>query len=456
MILRDYQDELSLRTRQALVKYRKVLLNLATGGGKTVIAADIFSRAVRKDIKPVFLTDRIEIALRTKETLEEFGLKVQLVTKETKVLYKSDCYVAMAETFYRRCVQGWFPISSVKLLFCDECHMSVFNKSIELFTTAYICGMTATPVSKSFNLNKIYDKIIVGASNRRLIEGGYLCPSVDIGQEHFLELNAERGEFTQESQRNAFTLNHLNEKCISLWRRHARDRSTICFNINIDHSLEMEKEFKKIGISCAHIDGKTPEEDRVAIMKAYRSGEIQVLLNVDIATKGTDLPITSCIIENFSTMSMTKHFQAVGRGGRLYSGKKNFINIDIGNNRARFGSFNDEVDWEYIFNNPEEDIKNTKPAPKKLCSVCYAYIENIHLPECPVCYTKIDPRKLIDLKSQMPKELMEKDVRDMNFKELQAYGKFTGKKNWNGWAWFQAQNNNKRNKMQGKQFNLFQ
>ena len=443
MTLRDYQAELSLATRRAFKDYRKVCMTSPTGSGKTVIAADIFTRAHAKQIKPVFLTDRIEIALKTKETFEEWGLTVQLVTSDTKVIYKSDCYVAMAETFYRRVVAGRFPKHVVKLLFCDECHTSVFNKSIELFPDAYICGLTATPISSSFNLKKIYNTIVVGKPTSHLVNNGYLCRSVDVGQQHYIDLKMERGDFSTSSQRDAFTSHKLNNKAIELWLRHAKNRSTICYNIDLDHNLEMEAAFKKIGVSTCSITGSTSESVRLETMKDYNAGKIQVLLNVGIAIKGIDSPITSCILANFSTASLSKWYQVVGRGGRLYDGKENFITIDVGNNIPRHGSFNDDIDWEYLFNNPEQDIKNTKPKPKKLCNVCLAYIHNIHEPFCPVCDTRINIRNLISVESQMPEEVASKSIRDMSMSELLIFQKFKGYKN--GWAYFQDQMN-KRNK----------
>jgi superfamily II DNA or RNA helicase len=450
MILRDYQAELSLRTRRALSKYRKVCMTSPTGSGKTVIAADMFVKATKKGIKPVFLTDRIEIATKTKETLEEWGLTVQLISASTGVVYKADCYVAMAETFYRRCVQGRFPKHVVKLLFCDECHMSVFNKTIELFPNAYICGLTATPISSSFNLNKVYQKIVVGESTPSLINKGYLCKSIDIGQRQWLDLKMEKGEYSILSQREAFTSNNLNTKCIELWLKHAKNRSTICYNIDIEHNQQMEAEFKKIGVSVGIVDGKTPDAERSDIFTRYNNGEIQVLLNVGIATKGFDSPITSCIIANFTTASLSKWFQVTGRGARLREGKNDFITIDIGNNIPRHGSYNDEIDWEYLFNNPEEDIKNKKPKPKKLCNVCLAYIHNIHELSCYVCDTKIVLKDLISIESQMPEHLINKSIKEMSRDELQIYQKFKGYKN--GWAHFQHQINMRTKYKQGRLF----
>jgi superfamily II DNA or RNA helicase len=451
--LHPYQVELSLKTRTALATYRKVLMCSPTGSGKTVIAGDIFARAHAKGVKPVFLTDRIEIAQKTKETFEQFGLSVQLITADTKQVYKSDCIIAMAETFYRRCMSGWFPKHIVKLLFCDEAHMSVFNKSIELFPEAYIVGLTATPVSAAFNLNKTYQKIIMGPTTPELIASGNLCPSIDIGQRDFLELKYERGDFSQESQREAFSSYGLSQKMLTLWKHHASDRSTICYNIDIAHNEEMEAVFKAAGVSTCSITGKTNDKEREDAIRDYNVGKIQVMLNVGVATKGFDSPITSCIVANFSTASMSKWFQVTGRGARLNPGKNNFITLDMGNNILRHGSYNDTIDWEYLFHNPEQDIRKTTPPPKYLCNVCLAYVTNIHLPDCPVCDTKITLKNLIKLESQMPEALASKNTKDMNLQELNTYAKFKGYKR--GWAWRQNEMNQLAQRSRMRQGRLF-
>jgi superfamily II DNA or RNA helicase len=451
--LHPYQVELSLKTRTALATYRKVLMCSPTGSGKTVIAGDIFARAHAKGVKPVFLTDRIEIAQKTKETFEQFGLSVQLITADTKQVYKSDCIIAMAETFYRRCMSGWFPKHIVKLLFCDEAHMSVFNKSIELFPEAYIVGLTATPVSAAFNLNKTYQKIIMGPTTPELIQAGFLCPSVDIGQRDFLELKYERGDFSQESQREAFSSYGLSQKMLTLWKHHASDRSTICYNIDIAHNEEMEAVFKAAGVSTCSITGKTNDKEREDAIRDYNVGKIQVMLNVGVATKGFDSPITSCIVANFSTASMSKWFQVTGRGARLNPGKDNFITLDMGNNILRHGSYNDTIDWEYLFHNPEQDIRKTTPPPKYLCNVCLAYVTNIHLPDCPVCDTKITLKNLIKLESQMPEALANKNTKDMTLQELNTYAKFKGYKR--GWAWRQNEMNQLAQRSRMRQGRLF-
>lgn len=452
MQLRDYQVKASLMTRKALAKHRKVILNLPTGGGKTVVAGDICHKAHSGDFKPVFLTDRIEIAEKTYETFtQEFGLNCQLVDANTDIIWKADCYIAMAETFYRRCMKGRFPMHVIKLLFCDEAHMKVFNKTIDLFPQSYIIGLTATPLSNSFNMRDVYNEIVVAGTTSNLINRGYLCRAVEFGHAEYIQMKSTSGsDYSTKEQREAFSQYGIDKKGIELWKRFCSQDATLCYNIDIEHNHLMAEKFREMGISCAEVTSKTDDEERKQIFRDYKDGKLQVVCNVDVATKGFDAPITACILFNKITKSMNTWRQATGRGGRIHAAKPDnvFRIIDTGNNVDRLGSFNDDIDWEYLFNNPEFDVKKTTKPHKHLCPTCYQYIDNIHIPFCGICNTPISLKTLIKLESQMPDSLKDKDMKDMTLKELQIYGKFKGHKP--GWAWFQHQANTRKSWNQRK------
>lgn len=431
----DYQSRLNIKTRNALAKFRKVLMCSATGSGKTVMAGDLCKRAYKAGYKPLFLTDRIEIAKKTAKTFQEgFEMDVQLVDADTDVIWKTDCYVAMAETIYRRCLAGRFPMSKIGMIFCDEAHMKIFEKVINLFPNTFIIGLTATPVSYSFNMNKLYETIVMGPKVSHLIEQGYLCPAVEFGSSEYTRLKAGSTEFTSKYQREVFTQNNLDSKGFAIWQARARNRSTLVYNIDREHNTAVSERFKALGVSCESVDSKTPQKDRDKIFDDFSEGRLQVVCNVDIATKGFDAPITDCIIYNRITKSLSAFKQAAGRGARKREGKKDFIFIDPCNNLDRMGSFNEDIDWEYLFHHPEEDIKNKPKQPTKLCPSCYAFVTNVFISKCSVCNSEISAKTLLKLEDQLPDNLKDKPLTEMTLKEMQTYGKYKGYKP--GWAWF--------------------
>jgi hypothetical protein len=78
---------------------------------------------------------------------------------------------------------------------------------------------------------------------------------------------------------------------------------------------------------------------------------------VSILTTGFDEPGVRTVILNRATTSLTLYHQMIGRGSRRLPRKKTFNIIDLGNNTDRFGDWNAAVDWNYIFEHPEEYLE---------------------------------------------------------------------------------------------------
>ena len=85
-----------------------------------------------------------------------------------------------------------------------------------------------------------------------------------------------------------------------------------------------------------------------------------ILTSVSILTTGFDEPTVESIILNRATRSLTLYFQMSGRGSRVLPGKKEFNVIDLGNNIARFGQWQEPIDWQEIFHFPDFYLENIK------------------------------------------------------------------------------------------------
>lgn len=48
----------------------------------------------------------------------------------------------------------------------------------------------------------------------------------------------------------------------------------------------------------------------------------------------------------------------IGRGSRIYKDRNTFQVIDLGNNEARFGPWDQPVDWQHIFKHPDYYLDN--------------------------------------------------------------------------------------------------
>jgi len=380
---RIYQEDHIGRISEACTQYRKVLMQLPTGGGKTVeftLMAQRYTRSTGKAV--LILVNRQELMYQAQKTIKKItGIDACLITSQSKHYYISQIYIGMVESTVRRLDL----FHNVGLVIIDECHMANFNKVHGLFLEETIIGCSATPISSSKKepMKKYYQCIVTGPQIRELINMGFLsqnitrCPR-DIVDMSKVEVDKMKGDFNERQMANEYRIPKHVVNVIKSYRRLAKGQKTIVFNVNIDHSKEVNECFNFFGINSRHLDSTQSDEERAATIKWFAETPDAVLNNVGIATMGFDEPTIQTVILNFATLSLVKYIQCCGRGSRridedlaahLLCKPKSFFNIiDLGGNCMRFGDWNDDRDWEYIFMFPEKPGEGV--APVKTCPNC--------------------------------------------------------------------------------------
>ena len=121
------------------------------------------------------------------------------------------------------------------------------------------------------------------------------------------------------------------------------------YAINISHAKKIMELYQEHGIKAVAIDSKTPAMERQADIEAFKKGDIQVLVNVDIFSEGFDCPDVEFVQLARPTLSLAKYLQMVGRGLRVAKGKKNCVIIDnVGLYRV-FGLPSQVWNWKATF-----------------------------------------------------------------------------------------------------------
>jgi len=374
----DYQAKLVDNTIRQFKNHRKVLMQLPTGGGKTVIFSLIVGRYLKKnpDKSIMILVHREELLQQAKKTIESmYDYEVGLIVAGVRSVNQCPVYIGMVESVNTRA--HLLDILNLGLVIIDEAHIGNFIKMHDIFTNELVLGVTATPKSQSKKtpMKNYYGTIVVGPqikeliANKRLSQNITRCPK-DIVEEATLEIDIKTGDFDQRQMGNMFKKPKYVSNTYLYYFQYCRGQKTIIFNVNVEHSKEVEYMFNGCGVIAKHIDGTTPKDERAAILKWFKETDNAVLCNVGIANIGFDEPTIQAVIVNLSTLSLEKWLQSVGRGARYIEDKKEHFNvIDLGGNSVRFGDWSDDRDWEYLFWNPE---KPGKPglAPVKICPKC--------------------------------------------------------------------------------------
>ena len=336
-----------------------LLYQLPTGGGKTIIFSEIVRQYLKlKKKKVVVLTHRIELCNQTSKVLSDFGVLNKVVNSKASLddQEQYSCFVAMVETLNNRLLDDKLDISDVGLVIIDEAHYNSFTKLLKFFSSSFILGVTATPLSSNINLPMTdnYDELIVGESISELIKNNFLAKAnlytYNVGLTSLIV--GANGDYTVKSSEELYTNNDMLSKLLLAYEERCLNQKTLIFNNGINTSLVVYDTFKKAGFNVRHLDNTATKKQRSEILEWFKETPDAILTSVSILTTGFDEPTVKCIMINRATKSLTLYYQMIGRGSRLLKDKNTFEVIDLGNNFYRFGEWGSDIDWHKIFRNP--------------------------------------------------------------------------------------------------------
>lgn len=383
IVLREYQQVAIDNIVEKYVKgIRRVVFQLATGGGKTITFSALISRYLKSnpEKKVVVLVHREELLNQAKRTLlNEFGVSSESVTAGVRYINPAaQVYIAMVETAKNRLKKRHDFFGDVGMLIIDEAHIGNFTKVIPQFPDAFIIGFTATPISanKKHPMNEIYQDIVCGIDIPDLIQQKALCLNrtytVKSVNRNFLSI--KNGEFDSFRMGLEFGKDkHLNN-CIDGYEKYSLRKKTLIFNCNVEHSKLVTEAFVERGYPARHLDGETESGKRLETLKWFANTPNAILNNIGVLTTGFDEPSIETVIVNRSTTSIPLWLQMTGRGSRHFHGKSIFTIIDMGGNAKALGDWSQERNWEYIFNNPGAPSSGNGEAPMKSCFECDSLI----------------------------------------------------------------------------------
>ena len=326
-----------------------------TGSGKTVIQAMIAKREMDRGNKTAILTPRNEIFGQTFDLCCDFigaGNVTRLRARRQGESWNpvAPVHVVSWPTLVSRAkrTDWWFP--RVDRVLVDECHLSMAPKILEILEhyapKARIDGYTATPARQTGKgLGRFFTEIKHVTSVRRLIEQGFLAPCEYWGGStpDMTGIRVVRGDYEKKK---------LSKACIKLvgdavdnWLRLAEERQTIVFAVDIAHCEMLAHKFVQVGIKAASLHVRLPQDQRDRIVADFKSGKIQVLVNVSIASYGFDSPEVSCIQICRPTRSIVLHLQMIGRGMRPKPDGSECLVLDHAGNVRSLGFADDLFRW---------------------------------------------------------------------------------------------------------------
>jgi|688.fasta_scaffold51396_2 superfamily II DNA or RNA helicase len=397
MQLREYQERFVRNIAESLAKNKRVIAQLATGGGKTVTFSAISKRFNEKSGQRVLiLVHRIELLDQAARTIKRnTGLEAVKIVAGMKSIPDAQVYVAMVETTYRRLDK----LPEFGLIIIDEAHIGNFTKLIEHYSNKYIIGFTATPIAskKDKPLKNYFKDIVCGVSIGELIEQGHLCNAVTFGVKQEIDrskLKMVKGDFDIQQMAQMMSANKYIESVIESYSKLAPGKKTLVFNCNVEHSILVNAALVKAGLNSRHMDGEMQPAQRKEILDWFNDTPDAILCNIGIATTGFDQPDVECIIVNRATASMPLWLQMCGRGSRPTPDKSEFTIIDMGGNATTHGKWEAQRDWVNLFINPEK--KKDGVAPTKQCPECECIV-HARVKVCDNCGYEWQAKEIVEL-----------------------------------------------------------
>ena len=264
----------------------------------------------------------------------------------------------MVETLNNRIQDGKVDLEEIGLMIVDEAHYNSFRKLFKYFEHSFILGVTATPLSSNIKLpmKDIYDELITGTTITNLVNKGFLARAntfvYSVNGLTSLKVGIN-GDYTVSSSEVFYSSNVMQGKLLRAYEERSKGKKVLIFNNGINTSKQVFVTFASKGYKIRHLDSNTPKQMRKDILQWFKLTPDAILTSVGILTTGFDEPSINTIIMNRATKSPTLYYQMIGRGSRVFKNKSEFDVIDLGNNVARFGLWETEVNWQKIFRSPQ-------------------------------------------------------------------------------------------------------
>ena len=303
------------------------------------------------------------------------------------------------------------------LIIIDEAHHAVaktYKEVMDAYPEAKKMGLTATPCRlnrKGFT--DLFDVLLQSWSYNKFIADGWLslydymsvkADSLDQQMVFGLTKRGADGDFSLREMSEKLDVRPSIERLCDTVMRYAPDKKGIVYAIDIKHAEHIAEYYRERGLNAVAISSKTPAEERKSIIERFRNSNdslrntnchelsmndslkntncqvldspIRILVNVDLFGEGFDCPDVEFIQLARPTLSLSKYLQQVGRGMRVYEGKRYCLILDNVGLYRLFGMPSDDRDWQAMFEGKLAGKGNIASAEERY-SVAYALRDEV-------------------------------------------------------------------------------
>ena len=291
------------------------------------------------------------------------------------------------------------------LIIIDEAHHAVaktYKEVMDAYPEARKLGLTATPCRLNRRgFTDLFDVLLQSWSVKKFIADGWLSMydymSIREDCEDWCIVKSLRkrgadGDFSLREMSEKLNVQPSIERLCDTILRYAPDKKGITYAIDIAHAERIAQYYREHGLNAVAISSKTPPEERKQLIEWFRNtnyheierdsntnchelssncrqfkiqnskiqnrlcrqfktqnSKLNILITVDLFGEGFDCPDVEFIQLARPTLSLAKYLQQVGRGMRVFDGKKYCLILDNVGLYRLFGLPSDDRDWQAMF-----------------------------------------------------------------------------------------------------------
>ncbi len=317
--LRAYQQECIAAIEKAGPGNHLVVM--ATGLGKTVTFANIPRHG-----RVLLLSHRDELVRQPEKYYDcSFGIE-----KASEHSHGEEVVSATVQTLASEKRLAAFEPGDFDMVITDEAHHAVaetYRRIIDHLRPRVHLGFTATPNrADGKGLKEAFDDIVFERDLLWGIRHGYLsdidCRRVVVGWKT-KGVKKQAGDFALRELDERVNTSATNLQVAKAYEELALGQ-TLIFATSVEHAHKIAALIPGAKV----VDGKTPPQERRALIQAFTERKFPCLVNFGVFTEGTDLPLIETVLLARPTTNQALYAQMVGRGLRLSEGKTALRLID--------------------------------------------------------------------------------------------------------------------------------
>ncbi len=368
--IRDYQKTAIENVVQAYVNdhERKALVVLATGLGKTFVAAESLRRInlIRK-VRILVLAHTNPLVNQLEQAFWPFLKPSQSTVvwngyehPTENELKNSDMVFACVDTVNEAVKRG--KTYDFDVILVDECHhagSATYQNVLSAYSVgtpdgSFLIGLTATPwrpdeadIKAIFGDPRVSVDMVFGMKHGYLANVDYRMHTDNIDWNGLKNLNGT--SFSPKQINKSLFINQWDDAVVEEFRKAWNEQTNpraIVFCGTIDHATTMRDKINALGFcnAAAIFSVAKKSQERISlfeknrILSDFSDGFINVICAVDIFNEGIDVPDVNILVFQRVTHSRRIFIQQLGRGLRIADDKEKVIVLDFVSDIRRFAA----------------------------------------------------------------------------------------------------------------------